>query len=144
MTPEWLQIKIGSVDFLSIIKGWWFEGKFRSNPSPMGWRTSKFRKKFLDDSNSSGKDFWKEICITLSIQMDSNHSLGYHTWINIELGLDYFIQPRYPTKEGAEGTSILYVFISFRCYVCKLNISFIGLEMEAKPFVYSCNCKILW
>ena len=26
------------------MKGWWSEGKFRSKPSPIEWRTSKFRK----------------------------------------------------------------------------------------------------
>ena len=31
---EWLQSKTKSVDFLSFMKGWWSEGKFRSNPSP--------------------------------------------------------------------------------------------------------------
>lgn len=29
VTPEWLQSKAKSVDFLSIVKGWWFEGSFR-------------------------------------------------------------------------------------------------------------------
>lgn len=43
VTPEWLQNKIESVDFLSIMKGWWSKGKFISKPSLEEWRTSKFR-----------------------------------------------------------------------------------------------------
>ena len=44
VTLEWLQTKIESVDFLSIMKGWLSEGKFRSKPTPAKWRTSRFRK----------------------------------------------------------------------------------------------------
>lgn len=44
VTPERLQSKTQSVDFLSIMKGWWSKGKFISNPSPVEWRTSKLRK----------------------------------------------------------------------------------------------------
>ena len=44
VTPEWLKNKIESVDFLSIIKGWWFEGQIRAKPSPAEWITSKFIK----------------------------------------------------------------------------------------------------
>ena len=44
VTPEWLKDNIESVDFLSIMKGWWSEGQLRANPSPVEWRTSKFRK----------------------------------------------------------------------------------------------------
>ena len=35
VTPEWLKQKNDFANFLSIIKGWWFEGQFRENPSPM-------------------------------------------------------------------------------------------------------------
>ena len=44
VTLEWLKNKTESIDFLSIMKGWWFGGQFRANPSPIEWRTSKFRK----------------------------------------------------------------------------------------------------
>ena len=44
VTPEWLKNKTESVDFLSIMKGWWSEGQFRAKPSPIEWKTSKFRK----------------------------------------------------------------------------------------------------
>ena len=46
VTPKWLQSKVESVNFLSIMKGWLSEGKFRSNPTTIDWRTSKFRKSF--------------------------------------------------------------------------------------------------
>ena len=44
MTLEWLKNKNESVNFLSIMKGWWSEGQFRVKPSLVEWRTSKFRK----------------------------------------------------------------------------------------------------
>lgn len=44
VTLEWLKRKTESVDFLSIMKGWWSKGKFISKPSPVEWRTSKFIK----------------------------------------------------------------------------------------------------
>ena len=43
LTLEWLQSKAQSIDFLSIMKGWWSKGNFRSNPSPSEWQASKFR-----------------------------------------------------------------------------------------------------
>ena len=33
-----------SADLLTILKGWWFEGQFRSNPANAEWKTSKVRK----------------------------------------------------------------------------------------------------
>ena len=44
VTPEWLKDKTKYVDLLSIMKGWWSEGQCREKPSPIEWRTSKFRK----------------------------------------------------------------------------------------------------
>ena len=45
VTLEWLQSKFESIDFLTIMKGWWLEGNFRSNPTLSGLRTSKFQKR---------------------------------------------------------------------------------------------------
>ena len=42
VTPKWLQSKFESIDFLNIMKGWWLEGNFRSNPTHIGWKTSNF------------------------------------------------------------------------------------------------------
>jgi hypothetical protein len=44
VTLEWLKDNTKSVDFLSIMKGWWSVGQFKENSSPVEWRTSKFRK----------------------------------------------------------------------------------------------------
>ena len=44
VTLEWLKNKTESVNFLSIMKGWWSEGQFRSKPSPVEQITSKFKK----------------------------------------------------------------------------------------------------
>ena len=43
VTPEWLKENNESIDFLSIMKGWWSKGQFRANPSLVEWKTSKFR-----------------------------------------------------------------------------------------------------
>ena len=77
----------------------------------------KIKKDYSYHSNSYGKDLQKEICIKFSRQMDSNHSPGYHTRINTELGWDYFIPLGYPIEEGAKRTSVLYVLISIGCDV---------------------------
>ena len=44
VSPEWLKQKSESTDFLTILKGWWYEGHFRSKPATAEWKTSKFRK----------------------------------------------------------------------------------------------------
>ena len=44
VTPEWLKQKNESVDFLTIMKGWWSKGQFRSKYASTEWKTSKFRK----------------------------------------------------------------------------------------------------
>ena len=44
VTPEWLRQKSESVDLLTMMKGWWFEGKFRAKYASAEWKTSKFRK----------------------------------------------------------------------------------------------------
>ena len=44
MTPEWLKQKNESTDFLTIMKGWWFEGQFKAKYASIEWKTSKFRK----------------------------------------------------------------------------------------------------
>lgn len=44
VTMEWLKNKIEFIDFLSIMKRCWSKGQFRAKPSPIEWRTSKFRK----------------------------------------------------------------------------------------------------
>ena len=44
VSPDWIKQKSESVDMLTILKGWWSEGNFRSKPSNVEWKTSKFRK----------------------------------------------------------------------------------------------------
>ena len=44
VTLEWLKQKNESVDFLTIMKGWWSEGQFRAKYAFVEWNTSKFRK----------------------------------------------------------------------------------------------------
>ena len=44
ISPEWLKQKSESADLLTIIKGWWSEGHFRTKPTIAQWKISKFRK----------------------------------------------------------------------------------------------------
>lgn len=44
VSPEWLKQKNESVDFLTILKGWWSKGQFRTKPTATEWKNSKFRK----------------------------------------------------------------------------------------------------
>ena len=43
MSPEWLKQKSESTNLLTILKGWWSEGHFRSKPATAEWKTSTFR-----------------------------------------------------------------------------------------------------
>ena len=86
VTSEWLRNKTESVDFLSIMKGWWYEGQFKEKASPIEWRTYNFRKHNSDHIHFVGKNFQKKRCIKFSREMDSYYSPSHHTWINIELG----------------------------------------------------------
>ena len=40
--PDWLKQKCESADMLTILKGWWSKGNFRSKPANVEWKTSKF------------------------------------------------------------------------------------------------------
>ena len=44
VSPEFLKKKSESVDRLTLLKGWWFKGHFRSKHVIVEWKTSKFRK----------------------------------------------------------------------------------------------------
>ena len=44
VSPDWLKQKSESADMLTLLKGWWSEGNFRSKPVTAEWKTSKFRK----------------------------------------------------------------------------------------------------
>ena len=44
ISSDWLKQKIESVDMLTRLKEWWSKGNFRSKPTNVDWKTSKFRK----------------------------------------------------------------------------------------------------
>ena len=46
VTPEWLEQKSESVDPLTILKGWWSEGHFRTKSVATEWKISKLREIF--------------------------------------------------------------------------------------------------
>ena len=44
LSPTWLEQKSESAYFLTILKGWWSQGHFRTKFAAMEWKTSKLRK----------------------------------------------------------------------------------------------------
>ena len=44
VTPKWLKPKSESTNLLTILKGWWCEGHFRTKSAAAKWKTSKFKK----------------------------------------------------------------------------------------------------
>ena len=44
ISPKWLRQKSESVDMLTLLKGLWSEGNFRTKPATAEWKTSKFRQ----------------------------------------------------------------------------------------------------
>ena len=44
VSPDWLKQKSEFADMLTLLKGWWSKGNFRSKPVTAEWKTSKFRK----------------------------------------------------------------------------------------------------
>lgn len=44
VTLEWLKQKSESTNLLTILKGWWCEGHFRTKSAAAKWKTSKFKK----------------------------------------------------------------------------------------------------
>ena len=44
VSPDWLKQKSESTDMLTILKGWWSEGNFRTKPANVEWKTSIVRK----------------------------------------------------------------------------------------------------
>ena len=44
VTREWLKQKSEFVDLLTILKGWWSKGQFRTKSTAAEWKTSKSRK----------------------------------------------------------------------------------------------------
>ena len=46
VSPEWLQSKTVSIDFLFIMKVWWSRGKFRSNPSLQNGEPQNLEREF--------------------------------------------------------------------------------------------------
>ena len=41
ISPDWLKQKSESVDMLTILKGWWSAGNFRSKPANVEWKTDR-------------------------------------------------------------------------------------------------------
>ena len=44
VSPKLLKQKNESANFMTILKGWWSEGQFRTKPATTEWKTSMFGK----------------------------------------------------------------------------------------------------
>ena len=60
VSPEWLRQKSESADLLTILKGWWSKGQFRSKPTNTEWKTSKIMKDCPNHSNLAIKSIQEE------------------------------------------------------------------------------------
>ena len=52
VSPEWIKQKSESTDMLTILKGWWSEGHFRSKLATAEWKTSNFRSIMASSSTT--------------------------------------------------------------------------------------------
>ena len=64
VTPEWLRQKSEFVDLLTIMKGWWSQGKFRAKSTSTEWKTYKFKKSVQIIVILLSKVFERKDCLT--------------------------------------------------------------------------------
>ena len=86
VTPEWLKQKNDYGGFLTIMKGWWYEGQFKAKFSSVEWKNYKLKKEHTNHNHFSIKSVRKERWFKFSGQVDSHNLPNHHKWIYIELG----------------------------------------------------------
>ena len=138
VSPEWLKQKSESTNMLTILKGWWSEGHFRSKPAIAKWKTSKFRKTmqiivmllsrvFERKGGSNFLDKWISIIYQT---MTSRVTLNWGELISSNLDNQL--------KEITQRTPILHVHVSYGCNVCQHRISITRMEVGTKVSISSC------
>jgi hypothetical protein len=138
VTPKWLKQKSESIDILTILKGWWSEGHFRTKYVAAEWKNSKFRKSvqiivILLSRVFGGKDGStfpnKWIWIIYQI-ITSGETLNWGELISSNLD----IQSRKVHKEH----QFYIVILPNERDVYELRISISWMEMGIQPFFDTC------
>lgn len=144
VTPEWLKQKSEYVDLLTIMKGWWSEGHFKTNFASIEWKTSKFRKGvqiiiillsifFGRKDGSTFPDKW--ILIMYHI-ITCGESLNWGEHISSNL----YIQMRKVHKDHQ------FYMSSYLMNVMCTNLEFrsLGWKWESNLPLIHVYCKMLW
>ena len=144
ISPDWLKQKSESADMLTILKGWWSEGNFRSKPANVEWKTSKFRKTvqivvillsrlFGRKDGSTFPDKWIPIIYQI---MTSGATLNWGELISSNL--DNQLKKVHKEHQFYMSTYIMDV-------ICA-NMEFPSLEWKWEPSLPSVHVyyKMLW
>ena len=144
ISPKWLKQKSESTDLLTILKGWWSKGHFRSKPTTAEWKTSKFRKVvqiivillsrvFGRKDGSTFLDKW----IPIIYQIITNRAtLNWGELISSNL--DNQLKKVHKEHQFYMSTYLMDVMCS--------NHEFPSLEWKGEPSLPSIHvyCKMLW
>ena len=144
LISKWLKQKNQFVDFLTIMKGQWFEGQFRAKSASTKWKTSKFRKSvqimvmllsrvFERKDGASFLDKWIPIIYQI---IKSIYKLNWGELISSNLD----IQLNKAQKDHQ------FFMSSYLMNVMCASIEFPSLGWKWEPSLPSVHvyCKILW
>jgi hypothetical protein len=144
ISPDWFKQKSESADMLTILKGWWSEGNFRSKPTNVEWKTSKFRKTvqiivillsrlFGRKDGSTFPDKWIPIIYQI---MTSGATLNWGELISSNL--DNQLKRVHKEHQFYMSTYLMDVMCA--------NLEFPSLEWKWEPSLPSVHvyCKMLW
>jgi hypothetical protein len=144
VSPNWLKKKSESADMLTLLKGWWSEGNFRSKPVTAEWKTSKFRKTvqiiviFLSrvlrrKDGSTFQDKWISIIYQI---MTNGVTLNWGELISSNL--DNQLKKVHKEHQFYMSTYLMDVMCA--------NIEFPSLVWKWEPSFPSVHvyCKMLW
>jgi hypothetical protein len=144
ISPEWLKQKSESADLLTILKGWWFKGHFRSKPATAEWKTSKFRKTvqiiviFLSSvfGRKDGSTFPNKWILIIYQIITSGVTLNWGELISSNL--DNQLKKVHKEHQSYMSTYLMDMMCA--------NLEFPSLEWKWEPSLPSIDvyCKMLW
>ena len=144
ISPEWLKQKSESVDLLTILKGWWSKGHFRSKPATAEWKTSKFRKFvqiiviFLSRvfERKDGSTFLEKWILIIYQIITNKATLNWGELISSNL--DNQLKKVHKEHQFYMSTYLMDVMCA--------NLEFPSLEWKWEPSLPSIHvyCKMLW
>jgi hypothetical protein len=138
VTLECLKQKNESADFLTIMKGLWFEGQFRAKSASAEWKTSKFGKSvqiivillsrvFERKDGSTFPDKWIPIIYQI---ITSGSTLNWGELISSNLDVQL--------RKSQKDHQFFHVLILNECDVCQFRISISWVEMGIHPSIDTC------